>query len=158
MFGWFKKKDTPKMEPDDYSIDNKSWYYKNKEDIDAKYEEIYKKALKSSSDVIKQKNYSYRSSDMWSSITSSPVNPASGSILNINGNTNKVEVKTALEVNGRDILKELDEINGALLILNRDLKLEEKYPELKEAYDNYMEIKRGLGIAEKLYSTGTSDV
>lgn len=158
MFGWFKKKDTPKMEPDDYSIDNKSWYYENKYDeIDAKYQEIYKKALKSSSDVIKKKDISYRTSDLRTTITS-PVNPASGSILNINGNTNKVEVKTALEVNGRDILKELDEINGALLILSRDLKLEEKYPELKEAYDNYMEIKRGLGIAEKLYSTGTSDV
>lgn len=158
MFGWFKK-DSPKMEPDDYSLNDKSWYYENKlNDIDKKYEEIYKKALKSSSDVIKQKDMGYRRSDMWTSITSLPVNPASGSILNINGNTNKVEVKTALEVNGRDILKELDEINGAILILSRDLKLEEKYPELKEAYDNYMEIKRGLGIAEKLYSTGKDNV
>jgi hypothetical protein len=45
-----------------------------------------------------------------------------------------------------------------LLIVTRDKKLEEKYPELKEAYDNYMEIKRGLGIAEKLYSTGKDNV
>lgn len=61
-------------------------------------------------------------------------------------------------VYGRDILNELDNINAALLIVSRDIDLEEKYPELKEAYDNYMEIKRGLGIAEKLYSTGVPDV
>ncbi len=79
----------------------------------------------------------------WTSVASaisnniSSVTPAGGSILNINGNTNKVEVKTALEVNGRDILKELDEMRDALLLLKRHVDMEEKYPRLKEIKDEY---------------------
>lgn len=154
MFGWFKK-DNPKMEPDDYSLNDKSWYYENKiKDIDKKYEEIYKKALKTSSDVIKKKDISYRTSDLWTTIAAP--NIASGTIT-VNPNTS-VSVDLPLVVNGRNVMGEIDELKDALLILSRDLKLEEKYPELKEAYDNYMEIKRGLGIAEKLYSTGKDNV
>ena len=36
--------------------------------------------------------------------------------------------------------------------------LEKKYPELKEAYDRYVEMKRYAGIAEKLANTGKNDV
>jgi hypothetical protein len=154
MFGWFKKKDTA-VEPDDYTdkyINEYKYEYK-KPKFDTDIEKIYKKALEQSNKKLSQKTYQ----NQWTSINTTAVNPASG-ILNINGNTNKVEVKTALEVNGRDIIDELDEIKATLLIVTRDKKLEEKYPELKEAYDNYMEIKRGLGIAEKLYSTGKDNV
>jgi hypothetical protein len=154
MFGWFKK-DSPKMEPDDYSWYDKSWYYENKDkDIDKKYEENYKKALKASSDVIKKKYDSYIKSDVWTTITRP--NIGSGAI-NVTPNTS-VSIDLPLVVDGRNVMDEIDMIKDALLILSRDLKLEEKYPELKEAYDNYMEIKRGLGIAEKLYSTGKDNV
>jgi hypothetical protein len=159
MFGWFKKKDTA-VEPEDYTdkyINPEYTYeYKIPNLSQSKIDDIYKKALTASNKKLSQKTYQKQ----WSSVVSSSaiVNPASSSILNINGNTNKVEVKTALEVNGRDIINELDEIKATLLIVTRDKKLEEKYPELKEAYDNYMEIKRGLGIAEKLYSTGKDNV
>jgi hypothetical protein len=159
MFGWFKKKDTA-VEPEDYTdkyINPEYTYeYKIPNLSQSKIDDIYKKALASANKAVSQKTYQKQ----WSSIvpSSTIVNPASSSILNINGNTNKVEVKTALEVNGRDIINELDEIKATLLIVTRDKKLEEKYPELKEAYDNYMEIKRGLGIAEKLYSTGKDNV
>lgn len=154
MFGWFKK-DSPKMEPDDYSWNDKSWYYENKDkDIDKKYEENYKKALKASSDVIKKKYDSYIKSDVWTTIT----RPNTGSsAINVTPNTS-VSIDLPLVVNGRNVMSEIDELKDALLILSRDLKLEEKYPELKEAYDNYMEIKRGLGIAEKLYATGKDNV
>jgi hypothetical protein len=57
-------------------------------------------------------------------------------------------------VQGRDILKELDEMRDALLLLKHDVNLEEKYPELKQAYDDYMELYRGLQVAEKFYQTG----
>ena len=159
MFGWFKKKDTA-VEPEDYTdkyINPEYTYeYKIPNLSQSKIDDIYKKALASANKAVSQKTYQ----NQWSSIvpSSAIVNPAKNSILNINGNTNKVEVKTALEVNGRDIINELDEIKATLLIVTRDKKLEEKYPELKEAYDNYMEIKRGLGIAEKLYSTGKDNV
>ncbi len=71
----------------------------------------------------------------WSNITA--VTPSQGSILNINGNTNKVEIKSALEVNGRDIIKELDEMRDALLLLKREVDMEAKYPRLKEIKDEY---------------------
>jgi hypothetical protein len=69
--------------------------------------------------------------------TLSAINPASNSILVVNGNTNTVEVKTALMVDGRDILKELDEMRDALLLLKRDVDMETKYPRLKEIKDEY---------------------
>jgi hypothetical protein len=57
-----------------------------------------------------------------------------------------------------DLLNELDEIKDRLFIITRDVDLEKKYPELKEAYDRYAEIKRYAGIAEKLANTGKNDV
>jgi hypothetical protein len=47
------------------------------------------------------------------------------------------KITTPLEVNGRDILKELDEMRDALLLLKRDIRMEEKYPKLKELKDAY---------------------
>ena len=44
---------------------------------------------------------------------------------------------TAFTVYGRDILKELDEMRDALLLLKRDLDMEAKYPRLKELKDEY---------------------
>ena len=40
-------------------------------------------------------------------------------------------------VQGRDILKELDEMRDALLLLKRDVDMESKYPRLKELKDEY---------------------
>ena len=42
-----------------------------------------------------------------------------------------------LEVQGRDVLKELDEMRDALLLLKRDVDMEAKYPRLKELKDEY---------------------
>ena len=57
-----------------------------------------------------------------------------------------------------DLLKQLGEIKDRLFIITRDVDLEKKYPELKEAYDRYVEMKRYAGIAEKLANTGKNDV
>ena len=61
-----------------------------------------------------------------------------------------LQVDGTIEVQGRDILKELDEMRNAMLLLNRDVSMEEKYPELKEAYDNYKKILDELTVIEKL--------
>ena len=58
--------------------------------------------------------------------------------------------KPDIIVKGRNILQELDEIKHHMLLLPRDQKLEEKYPELKEAYDAYLELYRGVQIARKM--------
>jgi len=42
-------------------------------------------------------------------------------------------------VQGRDILKELDEMRDSLLLLKRDVDMEAKYPKLKELKDAYEE-------------------
>jgi hypothetical protein len=107
--------------------------------------EIYKKDLEWKKELRKRltplPTYNKNSNNInWANITTSAitaVTPAGGSILNINGSTNIVEVKTALEVNGRDILKELDEMRDALLLLKRDVNMESKYPKLKELKDQY---------------------
>lgn len=49
----------------------------------------------------------------------------------------KVRTYVPLEVQGRDVLKELDEMRDALLLLKRDVNMEEKYPRLKELKDEY---------------------
>ena len=58
-----------------------------------------------------------------------------------------------LIVDGRDILNELDNLHKSMLLLPRDQKLQDKYPELKEAYDAYQELYRGVMIAEKMVNT-----
>ena len=68
----------------------------------------------------------------------------------IEATDNQVHVKTDMIVKGRDILQELDEIKHHMLLLPRNEKLERKYPELKEAYDAYMELYKGVQIARKM--------
>ena len=58
-----------------------------------------------------------------------------------------------LVVKDRNILNELDKLHQAMLLLPRDQKLEDKYPELKEAYDAYQELYREILIADKMRET-----
>ena len=69
---------------------------------------------------------------------------------NIVSDENKVEISTDLIVQGRDILFELDNLHKSMLLLPRDQKLQDKYPELKEAYDAYQDLYRGIMIADKM--------
>ena len=46
-------------------------------------------------------------------------------------------VNPTLIVDGRDVMKELDEMRDALLLLKRDVDMESKYPRLKEIKDEY---------------------
>jgi len=50
--------------------------------------------------------------------------------------------------------KTLEDIQATMLLVTRNIDLEEKYPELKESYLKHMELYRELMIAEKLYDTG----
>ena len=65
----------------------------------------------------------------------------------------KVTISTDLVVQGRDILNELDNLHKSMLLLPRDQKLQDKYPELKEAYDAYQELYREILIADKMRET-----
>jgi hypothetical protein len=48
-----------------------------------------------------------------------------------------LKVDGTIEVQGRDLLKELDEMRDALLLLKRDVDMESKYPRLRELKDEY---------------------
>jgi predicted RNA-binding protein with PIN domain len=57
--------------------------------------------------------------------------------------TNDISAKSAItvdgtfEVQGRDVLAELDEMRDALMLIKRDVDMEAKYPKLKELKDAY---------------------
>jgi len=70
-----------------------------------------------------------------------------------NANNDEAVIQHRLIVDGRDILNELDNLHKSMLLLPRDQKLQDKYPELKEAYDAYQELYRGVMIAEKMVNT-----
>ena len=63
--------------------------------------------------------------------------------IRIDGGVNgSMRVDVPLVVNGRDVMKEIDEMRDALLLLKRDIDMESKYPklkELKEAYEAQLE-------------------
>ena len=53
------------------------------------------------------------------------------------GENGSMRVDVPLLVNGRDVMKELDEMRDAMLLLKRDVDMEAKYPRLKEIKDEY---------------------
>ena len=48
-----------------------------------------------------------------------------------------MQVDIPLVVQGRDVMKELDELRDAMLLLKRHVDMEAKYPKLKELKDAY---------------------
>ena len=77
---------------------------------------------------------------------------------NITSDDEKVNISTDLIVQGRDILNELDNLHQSMLLLPRDQKLQDKYPELKEAYDAYQDLYRGILIADKMRNTWLKNI
>ena len=71
------------------------------------------------------------------SSTYNTVSMADSAIVMNVGPSGKMSVNVPLEVNGRDVMKELDEMRDALLLLKRDVDMESKYPRLKEIKDEY---------------------
>ena len=58
--------------------------------------------------------------------------------ITINGGENgSMRVDVPLLVNGRDVMKEIDEMRDVMLLLRRDVDMEKKYPQLRELKDEY---------------------
>lgn len=53
------------------------------------------------------------------------------------GENGSMRVDVPLLVNGRDVMREIDEMRDALLLLKRDVDMESKYPKLKELKEAY---------------------
>jgi hypothetical protein len=80
-------------------------------------------------------NYTYASNTAIAAISSTSVTDAT---ITIDGGENgSMRVDVPLVVNGRDVMKELDEMRDAMLLLKRDVDMESKYPKLKELKDAY---------------------
>lgn len=50
---------------------------------------------------------------------------------------NTMQIDIPLVVQGRDVMKELDELRDSVLLLKRHVDMEAKYPKLKELKDAY---------------------
>jgi hypothetical protein len=64
-----------------------------------------------------------------------------------------LEVKGNMVINGRDLEERLDTIEKVLMIPERDVKLEEKYPKLKKMYDEYIKELAKARMWESLKGT-----
>jgi len=53
------------------------------------------------------------------------------------GENGSMRVDVPLLVNGRDVMREIDEMRDAMLLLKRDVDMESKYPKLRELKDAY---------------------
>ena len=86
-------------------------------------------------------NYTYSTGigHLPGSITRNTITTTSiaDSAITIDGSGDSVSVNRPLIVNDRDILKELDEMRDALLLLKRDVNMEAKYPRLQELKEQY---------------------
>lgn len=77
---------------------------------------------------------------IYNNITSGSISSTSiaDAKIRIDGGVNgSMQVDVPLVVNGRDVMKELDEMRDALLLLKRDVDMEAKYPRLRELKDEY---------------------
>ena len=72
-------------------------------------------------------------------ITTSSITGLNSSIWtdDVSAKASMITVDGTFEVQGRDVLSELDEMRDVLMLLKRDVDMEAKYPKLKELKDAY---------------------
>ena len=154
MFGWWGNKAKKEVKSNDYNP-SRDWMseIRKRQEAEKKRREKWQKELRQSMNT--KNTYHVGSNSTYISSNTITTTSLADAKIRIDGGENgTMQVDVPLIVNGRDVMKELDEMREAMLLLKRDVNLEEKYPELKEAYDNYMELYRGLRIADKLTNTG----
>lgn len=126
---WLNKPETKKETvPSKYTIDDDIYKYIRQIHKEQKEKfEKNKRLIKSMNNKIGHLPSSVSTKIVGTSISESIMNVTSGNIT-VNGD---------MIVKDRDILKELDEMRDALLLLKRDVDMESKYPRLKELKDEY---------------------
>ena len=114
---------------------------RKREAKEKKRREKWSKELKQSMNT-NNNNYIYASSigQLPGGYAGSTISTTSiaDSKVTINGGENgSMRVDVPLIVNGRDVMKELDEMRDVMLLLRRDVDMEKKYPKLRELKDEY---------------------
>ena len=112
---------------------------REREAAEKKRKEKWSKELKQS---MGNNNYTYATSighlpGGYAGSTISTTSIADAKITIDGGANGSMRVDVPLLVDGRDVMKELDEMRDALLLLKRDVDMEDKYPKLKEIKDEY---------------------
>ena len=139
------KTTSPKTESSDYYTEDN--FYKRVREQEA----AEKKRLEKWSKELKQKmnssTYTYDSfhngsigtlpSGIAGSTISTTTRLGDSKVIIDGGENGSMRVDVPLLVDGRDVMKELDEMRDALLLLKRDVDMEAKYPRLKELKDAY---------------------
>ena len=77
---------------------------------------------------------------IYNNITSGSISSTSiaDAKIRIDGGENgSMQVDVPLVVNGRDVMREIDEMRDVLLLLKRNVDMEAKYPKLRELKDAY---------------------
>jgi hypothetical protein len=64
--------------------------------------------------------------------------------------TSTLRVHGNLDLNGVDVGSALADIMSTLLVVKRDLKMEERYPKIKEAYDAYHKILENYKLIDMM--------
>jgi hypothetical protein len=114
-------------------------HIREQEAAEKKRREKWSKELKQS---MSTNNYTYNSAYTVSNpnvglgaISSTSI---SDSKVTIDGGANgSMRVDVPLLVNGRDVMREIDEMRDAMLLLKRHVDMEAKYPKLKKLKDEY---------------------
>ena len=82
-------------------------------------------------------DYTYSAGSVISNNTITTTRLGDSKVTIDGGENGSMRVDVPLVVNGRDVMKELDEMRDALLLLKRDVDMEDKYPRLRELKDEY---------------------
>jgi hypothetical protein len=137
------KTTSPKVEEKTYDYTPSKDFYKRVREKEAKEKKRKEKWSKELKQSMNTNNYTYNSAYTVSNPnvglgTISTTTRLGDSKVTIDGGANgSMRVDVPLLVNGRDIMKEIDEMRDAMLLLKRDVDMEAKYPRLKEIKDEY---------------------
>ena len=140
---WLNKITKAKKTPEKSTTTSLSNYMKSireREQAEKKRREKWSKELKQNMN----NNYTYStltgypSGGAFSNSTITTTTNLGDSKVRIDGGENgSMRVDVPLVVNGRDVMKELDEMRDVMLLLKRDVDMEAKYPRLRELKDEY---------------------
>jgi hypothetical protein len=102
-----------------------------------KWRTEFKKQRMNSNNYVYNSAYTVSNSNVGMQTNGFTTSLADAKITIDGGANGSMRVDVPLLVNGRDVMKEIDEMRDALLLLKRDVDMEAKYPKLKELKDEY---------------------
>lgn len=85
--------------------------------------------------------------------TSYPTLTAGDGVLKVSGNPAALEINGTVKINGLDLEERLKTIEKVLMIPERDVTMEAKYPSLKKKFDEYINALEKYRTFERIKGT-----